>query len=395
MTTPTSHPPFEQLLDYVEGKLAPAQQKGVQQHLDAGCPTCRANLVWVNQTFTLLSPNEWRQPPAALQTAARQAFRSQAPRLPRTRPVATPAAPRHFRPRSHFLFSGYAVLLVFLLSGLLFILEPAFVPARANTSVALKGNVEVQPQGEDEWQPASDAYNPRSGDLLRTKNASTATLSFFGRTVTRLDANTAVAVTALRNSVESGDATVILHQWEGQTENSVGLESYNESQLIIQTPAVIITGETATFMTSVDRNGDTMIFVRQGQVKVTAEGVTTTIMAGQAARILVGTAPITIALNSTPTPSPSPSSAVTTSPVAPPEGTPMPPAEDATLIPTVPPTYTPAAPNNTAPQSPPASQDSNNQSGPESTPASQGYNGSPPGQDHNNPAAQPPGQNRP
>jgi hypothetical protein len=356
MTTETSHPTFEQLLDYVEGTLTPALRKPVQQHLDAGCHACRANIIWLNHTVNLIGQDEWKEPPAALQTAARQAFHHRSrPHIPglisrfqnSKSKFQNPKTPRRFRPQPRLIFGGYAILLVFLLSGLLFLLEPALVPARASSSVDLKGNVEIQPQGEDEWQPAPTAYNPRSGDLFRTKNASTATLSFFGRTVTKLDANTAVAVTALRNSASSGDAFVVLHQWEGQTENSVGLESYNESQLIIQTPAVLITGETASFITNVARNGDTTIFVRQGQVKVTAEGVTTTITAGEAARILVGVPPVTIALNTTPTPSPTPSPTPLSTAV-PPTFTPDSPAADsppASTVPAIPPTYPPAAPN--------------------------------------------------
>jgi hypothetical protein len=69
-----THLTFEQLVDYVEGRLNPAELAEVQAHLSTGCATCQAELAWLEQTLGAMAADTWEAPTAAASEAARQLF---------------------------------------------------------------------------------------------------------------------------------------------------------------------------------------------------------------------------------------------------------------------------------------------------------------------------------
>lgn len=47
---------LEQLLDFSEGRLAPAARVALEQHLATGCATCQESLAWLGEALPALAP---------------------------------------------------------------------------------------------------------------------------------------------------------------------------------------------------------------------------------------------------------------------------------------------------------------------------------------------------
>lgn len=124
------HLTFEQLVDYVEGRLDSAELVNVQAHLATGCASCQMALAWLEQSLSTMTADDWISPPPEISETVRQLF-----------PVTAVSASTPFWQRR--LVWGTIVLIVILLifSWFFFSLpksndrEPIAVPTATSTPV--------------------------------------------------------------------------------------------------------------------------------------------------------------------------------------------------------------------------------------------------------------------
>ena len=70
-----SHISFENLTDYLDGRLDEATSKQVEEHLSGKCESCVSDLSWLQKTFSLMRTDEWVAPPASLNIKVISAFK--------------------------------------------------------------------------------------------------------------------------------------------------------------------------------------------------------------------------------------------------------------------------------------------------------------------------------
>ena len=83
----SNHLWLEQLADFAEGRLDPAEVERVQQHL-AGCPDCQEEWRWLSATITVLAAEPWQAPSEDARAAVSRAFREAHQPVAVQRPVA-------------------------------------------------------------------------------------------------------------------------------------------------------------------------------------------------------------------------------------------------------------------------------------------------------------------
>ncbi len=301
MRNQTQHLPTEQLADFVEGRLAPADVRRVEEHLASGCPTCQVDLAWLRETLALMAGDDWVQPPATVRAAVQQAYRQQ----------YRPAAPtstlgewlRGLFPRPVQLAMAFATALVLLVAGGLIFQRwrgGGVVQTATLTYVSELG--EVQPAGSDVWKPASSGTLIRSGDRIRTGESSNAVLVFPDRSAIWLGSETDISLAALTYRHDDGRKVIALHQAIGETYNRVQPLPSPDSRFEIETPAAVITVRGTEFAVAVASSGVTRVTVAKGRVAVTAQGITVEIQAGQATTVEPGHPPLPAVPAPTPVP---------------------------------------------------------------------------------------------
>jgi len=81
------HIPFEQLIDFVEGRLSPDEQAQSRAHVSA-CHRCAAEVTWLERVIELMRANDIEEPPPRVATHIMHSFRS------RSTPALSPLPPR-------------------------------------------------------------------------------------------------------------------------------------------------------------------------------------------------------------------------------------------------------------------------------------------------------------
>ena len=106
-----AHATFEQLTDYIDGRLAPDDVAEVEAHLASGCAACQTNLDWLRQTVGLMGTDTWEAPSPAISEAVRQMFPSPPAPVPASSGQATIPA---------WIWLAGVILFILLIVALLF-----------------------------------------------------------------------------------------------------------------------------------------------------------------------------------------------------------------------------------------------------------------------------------
>ncbi|RME41944.1 MAG: hypothetical protein D6791_18970, partial [Chloroflexi bacterium] len=293
----------EQLADYVESRLAPADVRRVETHLATGCPTCRADLAWLQDTLTLMAGDDWVSPPAHVRTAVQRAFRQQY--QPATPASGLMAWLRGLLAQPAPLAMAFATALVLLVAGGLLMQTWRARPATEMamlTSVA--GEVGVQPADSAEHQSASAGRPIEPGDRVYTGEGSVAVLVYADRSATWLGSDAEVDITDLTVEPEVGRKVIVLHQGVGKTYHRVQPLEGPESRYEVRTPAAVISVRGTEFEVEVGPTGTTTVAVAKGRVAVTAQGETVEVQAAQQVTVIPGQPPASPVPAPTPVPPP-------------------------------------------------------------------------------------------
>ncbi len=223
--------------------------------------------------------------------------------------------------------------------------------AQAATLIQVEGTVEIMPVGGDTWRPVLVGEWVKEGDRVRTHSLSAATLLFFDKSTTDMEANTEVAVTQI-SPQHSDDRVIVLYQALGQTYSRVQQSSDSASRFEIETPTAVTAVRGTAFALTVEADGTTRVAVAEGTVDVTTQGSTVAVHAGQETTVRAdqSATPLHPVLTATSTPrftsTPQPSETPTATGTPEPAGTPEPTAVSE-------PGETPASPNPNSTHQPP------------------------------------------
>ena len=193
--------------------------------------------------------------------------------------------------------------------------------ARTATLADASGVVQILPAGSDTWQPAQIGSVITDGDRIHTGASSTATLTFFDGSTTRLEARTNLRVSHLSSQRSGRGRIIVLHQRTGQTHHRVEELPGTASRFEIETPTAVATVRGTAFTVAVSPDGTTDVLVIEGHVAVTAQETTVVLHAGQRTTIRPERPPVPVPPIAT-TPAPSAPHTATCTPT--PTATPVP-----------------------------------------------------------------------
>ncbi|OQY23391.1 MAG: hypothetical protein B6I35_03880 [Anaerolineaceae bacterium 4572_32.2] len=214
-----------------------------------------------------------------------------------------------FRPA----LTGVLALLVLVMSGLFLWSRVGVTVPRAAALIQTSGTVEILSTGSDTWRRVSLDERVETGDRIRTGALSAATLSFFDGSVTDLEAETEVTVAQLRSQRDGNGKVIVLHQWVGQTRNSVEPLTDMASRFQVETPSAVMAVRGTEFEVVVEASGTTRVAVAEGAVDVTSQKTTVAVLAGEETMVLheqpLLAAPVALTITPIPMPTLLPSSA--------------------------------------------------------------------------------------
>jgi len=284
------HLTIEQLLDYLERRLEPAESSMVENHLATNCQSCQADMIWLKDTLNLMVSNIWLDPPARLRTSARRLFQDQQQRKPAFA-LGEWWNSLWAQPRS--LAVGAAAMLIIVIIGGILIWDGPTDSSSAEIAQA-QGTVEVQPAGSESWVPASGEVSLQDGSTVRTGDDSRVVLSFPDDSKVLLAPDTELSILRMNALPNGSTRVIVLRQTSGSTHNIVQNTSSPASRYEVQTPSATIIVKGTEFTVDVDEVGATRVLVNKGTVSVAAQGVTIDLDAGQATTVNFGEPPAVV-----------------------------------------------------------------------------------------------------
>ncbi len=284
------HLTTEELLDYIEQRLAADEIANVQAHLASDCSTCQAELAWLTKTLDLMAPNLWLDAPSRLQASVRHAYRERFVR--ESEPFSVGRWLQSlFVPARPLVYAAVGILLVVVVVGLLWQPWSDSSAGPAAAIAAYSGTVEVQSGAEGAWRSVEDAGAINTGDEVRTGDDSSVVLSFPDQSKTLMSPYTELSVLKMSLDERVGDKVIILQQQSGRTQNYVQPLLTSASRFEIRTPAATVSVRGTSFTVDVDERGTTSVAVSEGRVQVEAQGVTITLAAGEGTAVELGRSP--------------------------------------------------------------------------------------------------------
>lgn len=284
--TASVHFSFEDLADFVEGRLTPEAMRAIEAHLADGCAECTDNVAFLRRMTQAAEAAAWSAPPARVHRQAVRVFQSSS--LSRRRGIR----PLIWRP----LLA--ALVLVAILIGLAYSLTPS--AAYAASVVEVSGRVEVQLSPDAAWQAAAQGQTFPVGAAIRTADGGQAALIFPGTDRVHLAPETRLQLTTLART--DGQWQIALDQASGETENWVQPET-SVYRVYTETGEAVANG--TRFGVKVEADGSTVVSVTEGKVTIRAALGAVVISAGQAAISAPGGRPIVLS-SAISTPSPAP-----------------------------------------------------------------------------------------
>jgi|GEM_PF-4502984 len=289
----SSHLTTEQLLDYLEQRLAPEKVRSVEEHLASDCVACGSELSWLQDTLKLMaSADVWVDPPQRMRAAVRQIYRDHQQDKQQSFSLAAWWRSLFETPRP-MAIAFAAVVALIIVGALVFqIWFNQLEPQEAQVA-AVQGTVVAQPADSTEVEPITEDTDIASGDLIRTSAGASVVLTYPDDSMTMVGANSEIALLTLSSDPEGATQVVVFRQEIGMTHNVVQPLTSSQSKFEIQTPAATINVRGTEFTVEVDSEGVTDVAVSEGSVEVKANGTTILLTSGEGTMVSPGSEPST------------------------------------------------------------------------------------------------------
>jgi hypothetical protein len=157
---------------------------------------------------------------------------------------------------------------------------------RSATVIEAVNKVDAHPRPKDEWQPAAVDMAIYGGGQVRTGAASSARLELLEGLV-RLSAET--VFTVKKSITRQGRLETALSLQEGRL--WAHLTASQPHEFTVETASAVAAVRDTRFSVKVDPDQTTLVSVAEGEVVLTAQGVSVTVVAGQQATVESGQPP--------------------------------------------------------------------------------------------------------
>ncbi len=270
---------FEELVDYVEGRLAPAKARRVAEHVDQGCPHCRQDLLWLRRVLNLMATDDLVDAPNRVVRRAQGLYWTR-----RRRPFAGLAGLLNtlWRPQrlGYVVAVGLAMLLI--LGGTWWAWGSTSV-VQAATLVQVQGSVEVRPADRAEWGPARAGMSLTVGSALRSQQG-TAVLAYVDGSRSYLSENSEVEILGLSGQRWGRSTQVRLVQAAGHTQHELASA---RSSIQVESEGAVAQANAANYEVWVN-GGEVEVHAQRGAVTLAADGKKTRLAEGERGRIAGG-----------------------------------------------------------------------------------------------------------
>ncbi len=276
---------FEELADWLDGKLEPAARERVEAHLASGCASCRGDLAWLRRFKEAGRLDGFVQPPARLVAGAKASYRA-----------------RRARPRAWLrrrLTPALGALLVAAIAVYLVCTPTVF--ARSAAVGGAPGALQASPAEGTAARPLGPGDRLAEGE--RIEAAREATVALFDGTTLTMQPGAEVAFTSLRSGLFGVARQVVLYQAAGTVRYDVPPMAGGLAALRVQSPSGTVAVHGTCFVVSVGPGPVTTVEVLAGVVAVSGALDSATLAEGEAASLGPG-APIRVRLRATPAATP-------------------------------------------------------------------------------------------
>lgn len=289
----SSHLTTEQLLDYLEQRLAPDKVRYVEEHLATDCVACGSELAWLQETMKLMaSADFWVDPPLQMRVSVRQLYRDQHQKKQQSFSIVAWWRSLFNAPRP-VTIAFAAIVALIVVGALVFQFWFNQLESQDAQVAVIQGTVESTSAGSTEARPVTEDSSIASGDLVKTNEGATVVLKYPDESMTLVGSNTEIALLELSSDPEGTTQVVVIRQEIGLTHNVVQPLTNSRSKFEIQTPAATINVRGTDFTVEVDSAGVTDITVSEGIVEVEGQGKTIVLTTGEETTVTPGSEPTT------------------------------------------------------------------------------------------------------
>jgi thiol-disulfide isomerase/thioredoxin len=282
------HPAPEELVDWIEDRLAPVERSRIDAHLAGDCPTCQQELPQLQELLELLHGEVWLVPPQRVRQAVIAMYDRERGRQPDQAPTFSVAdwlrallAPR---PRLAFALS---LVLIVLVGVFILTLPGQRAPGPAGL---VAGSLQIRRAGSEEWLAVDGQNDIARGDTIRTGAGASTVLVFPDNSMAQLEASTELHVKELARASD-GALQLILFQARGQSRHQVETVTSPQGLYVVETPSATVSVLGTQFIVAVGPQGETEVRVGHGLVAVTAQDESVLLEAGQSVSVALGQRP--------------------------------------------------------------------------------------------------------
>ena len=284
--------PFEQLADWVDGRLDPQTERKVQSHLAAGCPACERDLAWLRRVTEAARTDQTVQPPAEAVAQVVALYRPYRQRAAlQRRPMG--------RIRWRQLALGVAAMLIVAFAVASYLSQVPTVFAREALLAAVQGTAQARPAGGLEWRTLQQGARLGEGEQVRVAGG-LAVVTLFDGTLLEMQPGTELTLTSLRSGLLGATYRIQVNQLAGSVDYDVAPLRSHLCSFEAQAPTVRVSVHGTRFVITVQTEVETKVTVLQGRVRVES-AVESKELAEREVAIVPADAPLVLLPTLTPT----------------------------------------------------------------------------------------------
>lgn len=284
---------FENLVDWLDGRLDPETSQILETHLAEGCAECEAALAWLRRVITAITLDKLVDPPPALATQVKAAFQPVAAQAA-PRVVAPPAPTTPVRSRVPFAWTPAiilaAILLVIGLSVVFFLAQWPGLSAQSARLITLGGGTNVTFSADGEAVRPGGVLS--EGSNLRVTGGQ-AVLTLFDGSILEMQPRAEIRLTTMRTGLFKQPYRINITQQLGTVRYEVAALPNSRSSFQVQAPNALISVRGTSFTVIVPSALETQVEVQSGEVQMLGLVDSVTVRANQVA-MAVGATPIRV-----------------------------------------------------------------------------------------------------
>lgn len=271
---------FEELVDYVEGRLAPEAVARISAHLATGCQQCTEHVLWLRRVLGLMASDRQVDAPPALIRQVQALYR---PPQRQRQPSTLASLWAWLRAPRMRAAAAVALATLLVLSGTWWAWGNASV-AQAATLEVVEGTVEVRLTGSEAWRPAVPGMKLPAGSAVRSGQGAWCALAYADGSRTWLAENAQIELLMLSGPRNGRTSSVRLSQLVGYTLHEMARQS---SSVQVQAATGTAQATAANYEVWVI-DGEIEVYAERGLVELSVGGETARLEAGEYGWVAAG-----------------------------------------------------------------------------------------------------------